>query len=129
MSGWNTIKRDKADVAFSNYIREKRNWTCEFCNKKCRYGENTVAQLDASHYYSRSHENVRFDEDNVRVLCNPCHKRMGGHTKNENGEYDMWMKDVLGEGGYNELTIRANMYKKKDRAMELIIIKELIKTL
>ncbi len=123
------IKIDRADKLFSDYIREKRNWTCEKCGKKCKYGDNWVAKLEASHYWSRSHEGTRFDEDNVRVLCNPCHQRMGGHKKSEDGEYDLWMKDLLGEGGYELLRVQANTYCKKDRKMSLIIVKQLLKTL
>lgn len=126
---WYQVKRHPADIIFSQYIRQKANHTCEKCGKVCRVGRETLAQLDASHYWSRSHENTRFDETNVSALCSTCHRRMGGHTREENGEYDLWMKEKLGEEGYNLLKVSANTYKKRDRYMSQLIAKELLNSL
>lgn len=126
---WYKIKREPADILFSNYIREKAGWRCAKCKKLCRVNGKWVAQLDASHYFSRSHGAVRFDERNVHALCATCHKRMGGYRPDEKGEYDLWMKEILGENGYNMLMFRANAPHKRDKKMELLYVKELIKTL
>jgi 5-methylcytosine-specific restriction endonuclease McrA len=121
---WSTIKRDKADAVFSNYIRIKAGWICEKCGKLC-----TPSTMDASHYYGRGKESVRFDDENVRALCKGCHKRMGGHTKQEVGEYDLWMKELLGEKRYNALRLRANLPGKKDRQMQFIYWSQMLKEL
>src|SRR3990172_4457816 len=100
--GWNDLKRRKTDIAFSNYIREKAGWRCEYCGKICKVNGGWVAQLDASHYFSRRHESTRFDPDNVHALCSSDHKRMGGYTPSSSSsrkgesEYDLWMKKKLG---------------------------------
>lgn len=126
---WHTIKRDKADILFSDYIRRKASYRCQKCNTLCRYGNDWVMRMDASHYWSRSHESVRFDSRNVYALCSECHKRMGGRTREENGEYDLWVKEMLGQQGFDRLKVDANTYCKKDRFMRLLEIKELIKEL
>lgn len=117
---WNKIKIDAADRMFSNYIRLKADWKCENCGKLCLVNGEWVARLEASHYWSRSHEGTRFDEENVHSLCNTCHRGMGGHTRTETGEYDVWMMKKLGKKKFEMLRVRANTYYKKDRALALL---------
>jgi hypothetical protein len=105
---WNEIKRTPNDIAFSNLIRKIAGWRCQKCNKLCRVEGVWIAQLDASHYIGRGKKSTRFDIQNVYSLCNPCHSRMGGYTRDENGEYDLWVKEMLGERDYRLLVIRAN---------------------
>ena len=112
--GWHNIKRRKTDILFSNYIREKAGWRCEKCGKLCKIKGEWIAQLEASHYFSRKRESTRFDPENVYALCTPCHKRMGSHTLKEDGEYDLWVKEKLGERGYKLLKLRANTTGKRD---------------
>ncbi len=126
---YHDIKLRPTDTKFSLYIRAKRRWTCEYCKRICRdwTGETIFYKLEASHYFGRKHENTRFDEENVRVLCFLCHKDLGGYTKAENGEYDLWIKRLLGEQGYKKLMLRAFTYKKQDDKMDMLIINQLIK--
>lgn len=126
---WHKIKRRRADIEFSDYIRELRGWRCEKCKKVCKVNGVLLHRLEASHYYSRRNESVRFDENNVRVLCSGCHQRMGEHTRDENGEYDLWMKELLGEDEYKRLKIRANASGKRDDKLNLIIIRAKMKEL
>ena len=129
MTSWHSIKIRPADREFSLYIRELRGWKCEKCGRVGRINGVDVAQLHASHYYGRRNESTRFDENNVRCICVSCHKRMGGHTRDENGEYDLWMKELLGEREYNLLKLRAFSTGKRDDKMELIRIKAMRKEL
>lgn len=124
---WNNIVRRKSDILFSNYIREKAKWRCEYCKKICKLNGERIAQLEASHYFSRGYESTRYDEKNVYALCSSCHKRMGGYIPSESGEYDLWVKEKLGEFNYKRLKIRANSYCKKDEKMALLFVKSLIK--
>lgn len=118
-------KLDKTDVIFSRYIREKAKWRCEYCRALCKRDAEILRPLDAAHYFSRNHENVRFDEENVHAFCRPCHQKIGGRTRNENGLYDLWIKELLGEVGFYRLVLRANEIKKTShRAEEYIRIKE-----
>jgi hypothetical protein len=125
--GWNQIKRNPNDILFSNYIREKAKWRCEKCGKVCKIGKERIAQLEASHYVGRGKWSVRYDIENVYALCSNCHKRMGGYTRDENGEYDLWVKEKLGEKGYRNLIIRANT--PNPQMKDKILVKMLIQRL
>ena len=124
---YHTIRLNRADTLFSRYIREKRGWRCEKCGVLCRDKEgNRFRRLEASHYHGRGNLNTRYDVANVRTLCFLCHQRMGGHTRDENGEYDLWMKELLGPEGYKKLRIRAELYAKRDEKLALLYVKSLI---
>ena len=119
----------KSDTIFSNYIRQKAGWRCEKCAKICRLDGVWLSKLEASHYFGRGHENTRFDTENVYSLCFNCHKRMGGYQKNEQGEYDLWVKGLLGEKRYYLLMLRSNQYKKRDDWVDCQYVKILLKEL
>lgn len=126
---WHTIKRRKVDIMFADYIKKKAKFCCEKCGKLCKVGDEWVAQLDASHYFSRRKENVRHDSRNVYALCSSCHRRMGGYTRDENGEYDLWVKAKLGNNEYQLLKWDANKYKKKDDKLTELYVRQLLKEL
>ena len=118
------IKRRRSDILFSTYIRQKANWRCEFCNRLCRTSDGEILfKLEASHYFSRKNESVRFDPYNVHALCFLCHQRMGGHG---NKEYDTWMEEKLGTNDYNKLLLRAHTYKKRDDFLDVEYVKKLL---
>ncbi len=122
------MKRDRADILFSNYIRDLHNHTCEVCGRMGKVGGEIVCRMEASHYIGRAKRSVRFDTENVRCLCSNCHSRMGGYKRDEDGEYDIWMQNKLGEKKYRLLVIRGNLPgQKMDKAKELLYVKELIK--
>jgi len=123
------VKLRPVDTLFSNYIRAKAKWKCEKCGRLCKINGEWVYKLEASHYHGRRKESTRFDPMNVHSLCFSCHKRMGGYTNSQNGEYDLWMKELLGEKEYKLLLLRANQSGKKDDVMNKIYIKELLKEL
>jgi hypothetical protein len=54
---------------------------------------------------------------------------MGGHTREDKGEYDLWLKEKLGETRYKMLKLRANSTGKRDDKLQMMIIKQLIKDL
>lgn len=121
---WNKITIKPADRLFSNFIREQAGFRCQKCGKLCKVGNEWIGRLEASHYFSRGHGNTRFDPQNVYSLCSACHKRMGGYTNKEDGEYDLWVKSLLGSD-YEKLRIRAYAYHRKDDKMDLLIVKAL----
>lgn len=125
------VKRDLADKLFSDYIR-KRDGSCVLCGSE--------KNLTCSHYYGRRHESVGFDAENCDTFGIKCHMEY----ENEKGytwgiwegkrirlpkKYTQWKQNQLGEQAYNLLVIRAAKFKKKDRKMEVMRIKELLKTL
>lgn len=117
------IKIDKADKEFSRYIR-LRSGKCEYCGKRGE-GPEGIHGLEASHFYGRRRESVRFDSENVDCLCNFHHRQLGETP----ATYAAWKLKQLGEQKFNALTIRANTFKKKDRAFEFLRARELVKSL
>lgn len=114
------IKIDKADSLFSKWIRNRDYWICKRCFTK--YEEGSVG-LHNSHFYSRSHENTRFDPNNCDALCFGCHRYF---TSNPN-EYREWKLKQLGEERFLNLQLEANLYHKKDRKFEIIKWQEALK--
>lgn len=120
------IKLDKADRAFSLYIRTRDKWTCQSCKKQ--YPPNSQG-LDCSHYWGRRMESVRFDPANCDTLCTYCHFRWG---RDYRSEYTEFKKKQLGETAYKmlEITAKTPMWKlgrKKDRKLEYIKAMALLK--
>lgn len=104
------IKIDAADKWFSKYIRELADNTCERCGNQ---GES----LQCSHFFGRANESTRFDIDNVDCLCYGCHIYWGSTNRED---YRVYKIKKLGEDAFEDLVIRANTYKKKDRKLEAI---------
>lgn len=90
---WNTKRADKE---FSKWIRE-RDGKCVRCGKK--------TNLQASHFWSRSHSSVRYDPENVDTLCAGCHIFKWEIEKQ--GEYREYMIRKLGMSKYKNLEKRA----------------------
>lgn len=122
--GWHDIKLDKADVCFSEYIR-RRDKLCRRCGRS-GYGHKGITGLQNSHYFSRRHENTRYDEFNCCAICPACHFYWGGDGREE---YTAFMKGWLGQDGYKQLVVRNNTYCRKDRKLALMQAKLLLKTL
>ena len=115
------IKIDKADTAFSLYIRTRDNWTCQRCGARFTPPTNI---LQCSHYFGRRRENTRFDPENCDALCLSCHQIWGSDDRESYREFKLGQ---LGQEGYNWLILRSNTYKKRDRKMSLIVARELLK--
>jgi hypothetical protein len=101
------IKRTKADVLFSNYIRERAGYKCERCRKEF---EKPAKNLHCSHFWSRRNRSVRFDSDNAASLCFSCHRYF---TENPSEHSGFFLKR-LGQKRYDNLTIRARTPQKVD---------------
>lgn len=120
-------KRDRADVLFSNYIRERDNWHCVYrkmCTGNIDFRENK-AGLHCSHLFGRAKRTVRFDVDNCDSACFKCHAYYEDHKP----ELEEWKKERIGEKRFNQLLLRANFTggQKMDKKYELMYVKELIK--
>ena len=113
------IKRDKADAAFSKYIRTRDNFTCQRCGAV--HKENSKG-LHCSHHFGRWKENTRFDPDNCDALCHGCHVYFTSNPL----FYVEWKKKKMGYDAYVALAVASSTYKKKDRKMEYIKAKILL---
>jgi hypothetical protein len=119
------IKLDPADKAFSQYIR-LRDGECRRCHSPVRLnakGEPVTHQ--ASHFQGRGKEATRFDLENVDTLCGGCHMYFTAYP----AEHYMWQVNQKGQQTVDQIVLRSNGYKKKDRKMELIIWREALKQL
>lgn len=99
---WNEAKRFPADIVFSKLIRMKHR-KCVMCGRMGT-GDDGIFGLQASHYFGRGKWSVRFDEENVDVLCISCHKKVHKEPK----MYEEWKIDNLGEKAYDLLVLRAH---------------------
>lgn len=119
------VKIDNADRLFSEYIR-RRDGKCVRCGRTGRPNANghPILGLQASHYHGRRKEATRFDPENVDAVCSGCHQYWGENRE----KYTAWKREQLGENGFFLLEIRSKSYHKKDRAMEVIRARELLKT-
>lgn len=113
-------KIDKADKAFSLYIKELANWKCEFCGKDF---SNNRQYLQCSHYWGRVNESTRFDPNNANAFCSYHHNYLG-HGEGRD-DYRAFKIKQLSECGFKILEVCKNNYKKKDRKMAYIIYKQL----
>ena len=116
------VKLRATDRLWTLYIRQKYNYTCQWCGRG--YNPDYCANFGTSHYFTRDHENVRFDEDNTFPLCNlPCHRYLDEEGRKE---YEVFMLKRLGRAKFELLMLKAHIYKKRDDAADKIIIKALL---
>lgn len=116
------IKIDKADKAFSTYIRTRDNWTCQRCMK--RYDPPTSA-LHCSHFMGRGKEATRFDELNADAICYGCHRYFTAQP----AEHYQWQVKKKGQKVVDGLVLRSNQYQKKDRQMAYLYWSQRLKEL
>ena len=103
------MKRDAADTAFSNFIRERDDWTCQRCGKV--YPERRGQGLHCSHIFSRRHQATRFYSRNAKALCFPCHQWFGADPV----ESAAWVSDYIGREALEELEQRKNTIVKRTK--------------
>ena len=116
------IKIDAADIKFSEYIRTRDNWRCQRCLKQ--YTPPT-SSLHCSHFQGRGKEATRFEPLNCDALCMGCHQYFTAYP----AEHCLWQVKRKGQKVINKLILQSNTYCKKDRKMELLKAKELLKQL
>lgn len=119
------IKRDPADAAFSDCVRERAGWNCENCGKS-----GLIAKMECAHIIGRKNKRLRHDPDNALCLCFSCHLH---YTANPL-EFSDFVKSKLGEARlqimqeagrtfvkYNKAFVKecASHYRRQFRAMQL----------
>ena len=62
---------NRADTAFSRYIRARDNWVCFICGKT---GYDRDGVLQCGHLITRSKHSVRWDERNAACQCSGCNR-------------------------------------------------------
>ena len=92
------------DKVFREIIRKRDNMTCQRCGRN--YGK-----LEVSHFYSRALHNLRWDLDNVCMLCFKCHYLFGHQQPLEFAEF--WEKRI-GKEAMDRLRVKKNTIARPD---------------
>lgn len=71
--------------------------------------------LTCSHYHGRTHSATRFDPLNLITLCVWCHTVW---EADKEGEYKLFMIDLIGQHAFELLAIRAKSKMKRIDALE-----------
>jgi len=103
------LKRDAADIVFSNFIRERDHFTCQRCHKL--YVEGSRQGLHCSHFFSRRHQSVRFYSGNATAHCFSCHQYLGGNPV----EFTEWINAHIGDDALAELRKRKETICKRTK--------------
>lgn len=103
------IKRTKYDALFSELIRERANWRCEYGqNSHCNYGHRDFRgdshTLHCSHLFGRRSQGVRVHPDNAFSHCLSCHQYLGENP----ALFAEWATEQLGSQKYDRLRLLAN---------------------
>lgn len=91
------------DRRFSMYIRERDDFTCQWCG---RWFEPNDAALQCAHMFGRERWKIstRTDPDNACALCFLCHDFMDTHPE---AKREFFIKR-LGEIRFAALEVRSN---------------------
>lgn len=95
------VKRDKYDTVFSDLVRERANFTCEYCRINYRH---IPGYLHCSHVFGRRNQSVRLHPDNAFAHCLKCHE----YLEENPVEFAEWAKDQLGRQQYDRLRLLSN---------------------
>ena len=107
MSG---IKRTPLDAVFSDLVRERADWTCQYCGK--HFPDRKGAGLHCSHFFGRRGASTRHCGDNCYALCYFCHQKLGSNPH----DHRSFVYQQLGEVRYDLLVLRANTPVKRTKA-------------
>lgn len=114
------LKRDSLDALFSNYIRERDNWTCQRCFAP--YPPERRGGLHCAHIMSRRHKGLRYHPDNAVALCHGCHQYFTGYPL----YFAVWVKQRIGKEKYDLLLMKARKPTKFTKG-DLEMIKQDLK--
>ena len=100
------IKRDAADKHFSDCVRERAEWTCEYSGLVDPDGQARGVSriLECAHIYGRRNKNIRWHPFNAFCLSHTAHRYL---TENPM-EFSTFVKLKLGIGQYDLLLERKN---------------------
>lgn len=100
------MKRDKFDIAMSDLVRGRANWTCERCHTP--YPEGHRRGLECSHIFGRRRHSVRWFPDNCLSLCTGCHRHVSSYPE----EHRELAISILGMDRYAALKLKAAETRK-----------------
>lgn len=103
------IKTTPADAAFSNCVRERAEWRCEWpgCNKL--YAPPTSG-LQCAHFFPRGDWSTRLEPMNCLALCYAHHNYADGHHH----EFREFMEKRLGDDYWKLVKINQDVLHGKE---------------
>ena len=97
----------KLDEIFSLYIRARDSkdghFRCISCGRILPY-----EQADCGHYFSRTHKNTRWDEENANSECRKCNRYCSDHLEG----YRIHLIEKIGQRNFDLLSVRAHQIRK-----------------
>ena len=93
-------------------------------DKVCRKCGST-SYLQVAHVISRSNHAIRWDLDNLFLLCAGCHTMRRDSAHHDPLGFAEWVKEQLGQEKYEALRMRANCQKIDKSAVKLYLEQEL----
>lgn len=123
------VKRTLADTVFSNWIRERDDWTCQRCGAQF---EKPSAGLHNSHFFSRAKRALRFEPDNCVALCFNCHKHFTAEDEFRGGpmlahEHKEFVLKRIGQKRLDELEVLSHTTAKIDESAVVLVYRDLLK--
>ncbi len=90
------LKLTPADKKFSNCVRERSNWTCDYNGTVFAEAQITkkTKGLHCSHWKGRGNWAVRFEPLNAFSHSYGSHQLLGS---NQDGKFDRWVEEFLGK--------------------------------
>ena len=111
------MKINPADTAFSWCVRERADWTCEYCGLK--FMPPTKA-LQNSHFITRGNWSTRYEPLCCDALCGTCHFLLGGdpylYTEWKLGKTGQEGMDILNEKKNDPMIGKEMRHQKKEIA-------------
>lgn len=89
--------------AFSDYVRERDNWTCFTCGKQAK-----GSAMHAGHFVSRVRSATMFDEKNVHAQCYACNI----HKSGNGAEYAARIIELYGKETFDDILFRSRQTHK-----------------
>lgn len=123
------IKRSPGDAAFSDWIRERDDWTCQRCFSEF---EKPNAGLHNSHFFSRAKKATRFEPDNCAALCFKCHQHFTAEDTFRGGpmltqEHKDFVLKRIGPERLNRLEVLSYATAKIDDSAIKLVYRALLK--
>lgn len=123
------IRRTSGDAAFSDWVRERDDWTCQKCGAEF---EKPHAGLHNSHFFSRGKKATRFEPDNCVALCFKCHNHFTAEDQFRGGpmltqEHKEFVLRRIGQERLNRLELLSHTTAKVDDSAIKLVYRALLK--
>ena len=105
-----------------NICKERANFRCEYPDCDVR-----SSQLHPHHFYSRRNASIRYDPDNIIVLC-PIHHTLGSFSAHNDPDFkDRIIATCVRSQDWNEkLRLKRNLIVKNNQAFKDAALKKLM---